>query len=122
MEIKKILIVEDEAVIRRLCNRLLLKPGRELRLVDGIQAALAAVDEFEPHLVISDLRLPDGYGVDVVLHFKKKFPDRQAIIITGSLTPDEHLHQLEDLNVACIYKPFELSALEEAVNKNLGEA
>jgi len=121
MSPKKILIVEDEEVIRRLCGRLLSKAGRELLLVETVQEAFDAIKNNEWDLLVTDLRLPDGHGVDVILRFKEKFPDRKALIITGSPTPEDRLSQIESLYVECIFKPFEPPVLEAAVRKALGE-
>ena len=121
MSPKKILIVEDEEVIRRLCGRLLSKAGRELILVETVQEAFDTIKNNELDLLVTDLRLPDGHGIDVIKRFKEKFPEKNAIIITGSPTPEDRLHQIEELNIECIFKPFEPPVLEAAVRKALGE-
>lgn len=118
---KKILIVEDEEVIRRLCGRLLSKTERQLILVESVGEAFEVIKENQLDLLVTDLRLPDGHGVDVIKCFKAKFPEKKAIIITGSPTPEDRLSQIEGLDVECIFKPFEPPVLEAAVRKALGE-
>jgi two-component system, NtrC family, response regulator len=125
MSQKKILIVEDEEVIRRLCGRLLSKPlggadasPPELILVASLKEAFKAIEDNQLDLLITDLRLPDGNGIDIVKSFKKKFPGKKAIVITGSLTPHDQLRQVEG-KVECIFKPFEPAVLEAAVHNAL---
>lgn len=119
MNPKKILIVEDEEIIRRLCGRLLSKAGREVILVETVRGAYDAIKNNPLDLLVTDLRLPDGHGVNVIKRFKEKFPEKNAIIITGSPTPEDHLTQIDELNIECIFKPFELPVLEAAVRKAL---
>ncbi|MFP4154782.1 MAG: sigma-54-dependent transcriptional regulator [Halothiobacillaceae bacterium] len=65
----RILIVEDEAVIGKALMRLLEREGLSARLAPDLAAARRLLSESEgdgPELILSDLRLPDGEGVDLV--------------------------------------------------------
>lgn len=121
MNNRTILISEDEDVIRRLCVRLLNGPGRRLVVAENVQTAFAAIDANDLDLLITDLRLPDGNGVEIVQRFKGKFPNQNAIIITGSPTPEERLDKIKGLFLECIFKPFDPAVLGAAVRRALGE-
>jgi DNA-binding response OmpR family regulator len=61
-----ILIVDDEADLAATYERLLRRQGYRVRSVGSRRAGLAAIGDERPNLVIADLRLPDGDGLDVV--------------------------------------------------------
>lgn len=117
---KKILIVEDEIVIRRLCERILTKLGHQLIFAESVQTALAAAQNMRPDLLISDLKLPDGHGSAVIQRLKENYPEMRVIIMTGSPTPDEKLALLASLgDFPCLRKPFDNFDLEKAVRNAL---
>lgn len=63
-------------------------------------------------LLVVDLKLTDGSGIDVIRQFKIKFPQSRILIVTGSLTPEDHLKEASELGVTdCIYKPFKVEEL-----------
>lgn len=116
------MIVEDEEIIRSLCRRLLSAGDRELIFAENVQEALHAIQNSSLDLLISDLKLPDGHGVDVIRRFKERFPEKKAIVTTGSPSPEERLEAIKDLWVSpCLYKPFSNEDLERAVRDALGE-
>jgi DNA-binding response OmpR family regulator len=63
---KLILIVDDEADLAVTYERLLRRQGYRVHSVGSRRAGLAAIGAEPPSLVIADLRLPDGDGLDVV--------------------------------------------------------
>jgi len=120
MSQKTILLVEDEEVIRRLCGRILSKLDHQLILAENVQQAFETIQNTPVDLLITDLKLPDGHGTDVIRRFREKSPIGNVIIITGSPTPEEGCHDIKGLGVReLIFKPFEPSVLEAAVRKAL---
>ena len=61
---KKILIVEDEALFARAVQKRMQKAGFECEHAETLQDARAIVKQFEPDIVLLDMRLPDGNGLD----------------------------------------------------------
>ena len=117
---KKILIVEDEQVIQVLCRRLLGQGAYDLTVVGSVQEAMQILGRGTPDLLITDLRLPDGDGVEVIRRLRESSSGAAVIIITGSPTPEERLHKIEDLDVLeYINKPFEVELLLDSVKRVL---
>src|SRR5450755_2091616 len=85
-----ILVVEDEPVIRMLVGRVLVSRDRHLVVTDCMQEALSQIHQKPFDLLLTDLRLPDGHGVEVMRQFRNKFPRAPMIVMTGSLTPEDH--------------------------------
>ncbi len=79
----RLLIIEDEADIRNLLTRMLKLEGFEVAQEATAQQGLARVRTFEPHVVLSDVRLPDGYGVELVAEIKKISPETEVILLTA---------------------------------------
>jgi DNA-binding NtrC family response regulator len=117
---KKILILEDEGSIRKLCQRLLANWGYELTMVARVDEAFKSIDEKEFDLLITDLKLPDGNGSSVVQKFKMRFPNSKAIIMTGSITPNEDtLKELGDTVLPYLLKPFQIEEFMQVVQSAL---
>ena len=122
MSRKNILVVEDEQVIQILCHRLLDRPPYDLALVGSVREAAGLIKDGPLDLLITDLRLPDGDGVEVIHHARQLHPDCKIIIITGSPTPEERFKKIQALPVTeYISKPFEVDIFVSAVRRALGE-
>ena len=80
---KKILVVDDEADICMLLKRFLAKSGFEVETAQNGKRGLQLVEEFKPDLVMTDFRLGDVTGADLLVSIKKKLPHVPVLIITG---------------------------------------
>ncbi|HSR33454.1 MAG TPA: response regulator transcription factor [Anaerolineae bacterium] len=81
----RILLVDDHEVVR-LGVRALLEdePGMEVVGEAGtVQEAMSLVTELLPDVVVLDLRLPDGHGVDVCRQIKTELPETRIIVLTS---------------------------------------
>ena len=99
-EVKKILIADDEAVIRELTEELLTSAGYEvLKAADGEQALRLLYDE-HPDLILLDLMLPKMTGFEVLLEIRKNSRVRNtpililSALISGNDT-DDSIHDLD---------------------------
>src|SRR3989344_3224117 len=117
---KRILVVDDESVIRALVQRAIDPTKCDLILAGSVQEGMEQIDRMGFDLLLADLRRPDGNGVDIIRHFKTKYPGAPVLVITGSLTPEERLLQVEGSGVTdCIQKPFDLQVLQKAIYQAL---
>jgi DNA-binding NarL/FixJ family response regulator len=82
----RILVVDDHDMVREgLAALLLRRPGYEIVAMVGSSAeALAASDRFVPDVVILDVHLPDGSGIETCREIKSRHPEIGVIILTGS--------------------------------------
>ena len=79
----KILVVDDEVQIRTLLSRMLELEGYEVCQAGDCRAALKQLELQKPDVVLCDVFLPDGNGVDLVSSIKKTFPDAEVILLTA---------------------------------------
>ncbi len=80
---EKILVVDDEGDICMLLKRFLTKNGFEVETAQNGKRGLQLVDEFKPDLVMTDFRLGDLTGSELLVSIKKKLPHVPVLIITG---------------------------------------
>ena len=80
---EKILVVDDEGDICMLLKRFLTKNGFEVETAQNGKRGLLLVDEFKPDLVMTDFRLGDLTGAELLVSIKKKLPHVPVLIITG---------------------------------------
>ncbi len=80
---KKILIIEDEGDMCLLLNIMLKKDEIDLEHVRSLSAAKEYLAEHNPHLILLDNKLPDGFGVDFINYLRSHHPDIKILMISG---------------------------------------
>jgi two-component system response regulator FlrC len=80
---ESILIVDDDPGFRSLMETILRGEGYAVDAAGSVAEALSAAGRKSYHLVISDLKLPDGSGVEVLRHWKQEMPETPVIMITA---------------------------------------
>jgi class 3 adenylate cyclase len=78
-----ILLVDDEPSARLTLGLLLKRRGHQVHEVDGVAAASAALGERAFDVVITDLWMPDGHGLDVLQEARARCPESNVILLTA---------------------------------------
>ena len=115
----RVLVVDDEADFLATYERLLRRQGYEVTTVSSRVAALAAVARDHLSLVISDLRLGDGDGLDIVRAARAAPTPLPVIVVTAY--PSEELRRaaLAAGASAFLAKPFLAATLLASVRTHL---
>ncbi len=79
----KILIVDDEAQIRKLLTRLMELEGYEVLSAADCKSALKLLEFHAPEVVVCDVFLPDGNGIELVANIKKRDPKIEIVLLTA---------------------------------------
>ena len=79
----KLLIIDDEEQIRKLLSRLLELEGYEVHHANDCRSALRQAEISYPEVILCDVRLPDGSGVDLIANLKKIHPLTEIIMLTA---------------------------------------
>jgi DNA-binding NtrC family response regulator len=111
----KILIVEDEALFAKAVMRRLQKAGYECVHVETLLAASAALKQFSPDLVLLDMRLPDGNGLDLLTDLMAK--NAAVIVMTAYGEMSDAVNAIKQGAVDYLKKPIDLEELLIAVQK-----
>jgi signal transduction histidine kinase/ActR/RegA family two-component response regulator len=118
-----ILLVEDEAPLRRALGRALRRAGHHV-ISAGSRTEAAMAVELEPapfDLLLSDVVLPDGSGGALARELQERFPHLRVLFMTG-YTEDELVRQgVAERGVAVLRKPFAMDLLHQAVDELLRE-
>ena len=116
----KVLIVEDEAQVRTLVRLGLEQHDIEVTEAATVAEALEAVDEAMFDVIILDLTLPDGSGIDVLARINEQFSQSHVIVLSGAITELDRIRGLELGADDYVVKPFsarELTARVLAVRR-----
>jgi DNA-binding response OmpR family regulator len=119
-----ILVVDDEPTIAEVVSRYLVRAGYEVRSVSDGVAALEAVDERRPDLVVLDLMLPGIDGLEVCRRIRAKGDDVPVIMLTALGSETDRVVGLErgaDDYVTKPFSPRELVLRVESVLRRVGE-
>lgn len=109
-----VLIVDDENGPRQ-ALRMLLKEEYEVHLASGVAQALEILQETSIELIITDLRMPEHSGVDLLRASKKYDADIQVIIFTGYGQLETAMEAVEYGAFAYLEKPFENDVMLDMV-------
>ena len=83
-----LLIVDDELGMRQFLTHLLQREGHTVRLAENGQEAMTQMREQAPDLIISDIRMPDMDGVDLLRAAKELLPEVEVIMMTAFANVD----------------------------------
>lgn len=79
----KILIIDDEPQIRALLGRIISLEGYEVAQAENLKVAIKQLTLFSPDVVLCDVFLPDGNGVEFVAQIKSILPNTEVIMLTA---------------------------------------
>ncbi len=114
-----ILIVDDEPNITEILEIVLRDEGMEVLKTGSGREALAILQDQEVDLVISDIRMPDFSGVELLREAKQVAPDTIFIMITAFASTETAIEALQHGAYDYITKPFKMDDLRSIVHRAL---
>ena len=115
----RILVVDDERSMREFLDILFSKQGHEVVAAEDVAGARAAASEGGLDLVVTDLRLGDGSGLDVLREVKARSPGTEVVIVTAFATTENAVQAMKLGAYDYVLKPFKVDELKLAVDKAL---
>lgn len=119
MSSEQILILEDDIELNRGLCTAFKNDGKSVVSVRTIKSAEEQLSILTPALVLLDINLPDGSGLDLLRKIKSQKPDLPVIMLTANDTDDDIVKGFEYGADDYITKPFSLSVLRARVNSKL---
>lgn len=113
----KILVIDDESIVRTSCDRTLVPAGFEVKLAASGKEGIGFLERESFGLVLLDLKMPDMDGIEVLDKIKNSWPDTKVIMITGYSTVDTAVQALRFGAYNFIEKPFTPDTLLNAVKE-----
>lgn len=115
----KVLVIDDEFLIRVSLEDGLTDLGYQVTTADSIAAGLAAAERFRPDAVLLDNRLGNDVGTDHIEAIKKIDEDIQIIVITAYGTVAQAVDAVKRGAYDFVQKPFDLEELDMLIRRSL---
>jgi len=119
-QVKPILIVEDEAIMRESLRDWLTDGGYQVETVEQGEEALKALAEQDFGVVLLDMKLPGKDGLEVLREAKVQSPQLKGIIITAYPSVETAVEAMKIGAIDYLTKPFDLNDLEKLIRETLG--
>jgi two-component system, NtrC family, response regulator PilR len=111
----KVLVIDDEPDLRTLYEFSLVREGYVVHTAEGIEQALQALNEQRFDAVISDMRLQDGLGLDVLKFLSQQQRSERCIVITAYGSAENAVEALKAGAFDYLTKPVDLKQFRSAV-------
>jgi len=115
-----VLVVDDDAAIRAVVGQALRRAGHDVTLVASLAELQRALATERPDVLVTDVVLPDGNGLDMVADVIAGHPGLPVIVLSAQNTLTTAVRATEVGAYDYLPKPFDLDALAQAVAGALG--
>jgi two-component system response regulator PilR (NtrC family) len=116
---QRVLIIDDEPDIRELLILTLSRMGLDVTAAEDLRQARRALDRQAFSFCLTDMRLPDGNGLDLVQEISDAYPDLPVAVITAHGRVEDAVHALKVGAFDFVSKPVDLGMLRKLVNTGL---
>ena len=114
---KSIWVVDDDHSIRFVLEKALAREGLPVRSFSNARDLLAALDEDSPQVLVSDIRMPGGSGLDLLAKVKAKLPGLPVIIMTAYSDLDSAVSAFQGGAFEYLPKPFDVPRAVELIRR-----
>jgi len=119
MNKKKILIVDDELLILRIISDILGKEGYEVKTAINYFNASQLLDGEKFDVVITDIRMPEKSGIDLLTHVREINSDIPVILMTGFATLETAVEAVKQGAFDYLTKPLDFNKLKRIVSQSI---
>lgn len=116
---QRVLVIDDEPDIRELLELTLLRMGLETATAGTVKDGLLEIQNFKPDLCLTDMKLPDGTGFDVVRYIQREHPHIPVAVITAFGSMEAAVEALKAGAYDFVSKPVDLTKLRDLVQTAL---
>lgn len=116
-----ILVVDDDAEIRKMLYSVLVEEGYSVETADNGKQAVAVCRKSLFNVALIDIEMPDVKGTELLRMLKEKQPKMVKIIITGFPSLDNAVKAVNEGADGYVMKPFDVRELLEMIRKRLEE-
>jgi two-component system nitrogen regulation response regulator GlnG len=118
---RRILVVDDDPAVCLVIEEALKRQGYVVKTVGSIADRRRQLDQFQPELLISDVMLPDGDGLEDIGQIIARHPALRVIILSAQNTLNTAVRATAQGAFEYLPKPFDLNDLSHAVEAALGQ-
>ena len=113
----KLLLLDDESIVGKRLKPALTKIGCDVEVFDKPREALKRIDEMEFDIVVTDIRMDEVDGIEVLEHVTRKSSRTKVIMITGYAMMETARDAMEKGAFDFLAKPFQPADLRAVVAK-----
>jgi DNA-binding NtrC family response regulator len=114
-----VLVVDDEADIARILGDRLQTMGLDVQVAHDGEAALQAIQQNPPGLVLLDIQMPKLSGIEVLKRTRQEWPDLPVVIMTAYGTIARAVEAMKEGATDFITKPFDLDHVKIVIDRTL---
>jgi two-component system nitrogen regulation response regulator GlnG len=114
---KSIWVIDDDHSIRFVLEKALSREGLPVRTFSKVGDLLAALEDDTPVVLVSDIRMPGGSGLDLLAKVKQKLPNLPVIIMTAYSDLDSAVSAFQGGAFEYLPKPFDLPRAVELIRR-----
>jgi len=114
-----ILIVDDEAPILHMCERIIANEGYDVATASSGEEALEIIRKRAPDLLITDIRMPGMSGTELLKEALSLHPDISVAMISGYSSQELVLETMKEGAQGFIFKPFTGAELKSTIRRLL---
>ncbi len=118
-ENQKVLVIDDEPDIRELLEITLMRMGLESFSAQDVHTAIQAIKEQDVGLILTDMRLPDGNGLDIVRYVAEFKPETPIAVITAHGSMDLAIESMKSGAFDFVSKPIDIHKLRNLISQAL---
>lgn len=119
---KPIWILDDDKSIRWVFEKALARTDLEFKTFSSTAEALNALHREQPQVVVSDIRMPNGSGLDFLSEIKQKYPDIPVIIMTAYSDLESAVAAFQGGAFEYLAKPFDVDQAIEIIKRAVDES
>jgi len=119
---KPIWIVDDDHSIRFVLEKALAREGLAVRSFTNARDVLAALDDDAPQVLVSDIRMPGGSGIELLAKVKARLPGLPVIVMTAYSDLDSAVSSFQGGAFEYLPKPFDVNKAVELIRRALEES
>jgi len=117
--LQRVLVIDDEPDIRELLDLTLSRMGLKVTTAEDLGQARSQLSANTFSFCLTDMRLPDGNGLDLVKEISEKYPELPCAVITAHGKVEDAVHALKMGAFDFVSKPVDLAVLRKLVNTAL---
>jgi len=122
VNVGRILVTDDDAAIRTVVREALRRAGHVVETAGSVAEQRRALANFRPQVLVTDVVLPDGNGLDTITEIRADYPSLPIIVLSAQNTFTTALRATEQGAFEYLPKPFDLSTLTQTVEEALASS
>src|SRR5450830_1623282 len=119
---KPIWIIDDDKSIRWVFEKALARTDMQFKTFASVPEALNALNHDEPQVVVSDIRMPNGSGLDFLQVLKERLPDTPVIIMTAYSDLESAVAAFQGGAFEYLAKPFDVDQAIDVIRRAVEES